>query len=65
MKINGEREPWDTPCRGICTASALGDDVCKGCGRTRTEVAEWIHLSREQRIKINQRLQSGKNYDER
>lgn len=60
MKINGQREPWDTPCRGICTASALGDDVCKGCGRTRKEVSDWIHLSREEKTRINQRLEQEK-----
>ena len=33
----------DSPCIGVC--STLFDDVCKGCGRTAMEVANWVFLS--------------------
>lgn len=56
MNASGARDPWDTPCKGICTATALGDEVCKGCGRTRDEVEQWNTLNREKRTEINNRL---------
>lgn len=61
MKINGERGLTDSPCRGICTATALGDDVCKGCGRTSEEVAKWLTLSDDQKMEINRRLIKAKS----
>lgn len=30
----------DTPCIAICSTSQ-GDDLCKGCGRTFSEVQHW------------------------
>ena len=33
----------DSPCIGVC--STLYDDVCRGCGRTVMEVANWVFLS--------------------
>jgi uncharacterized protein len=34
----------DAPCIAICSTSQ-GDDVCKGCGRTFTEVQRWTQMS--------------------
>jgi predicted Fe-S protein YdhL (DUF1289 family) len=34
----------DTPCIAICSTSQ-GDDECKGCGRTFTEVQRWLEMS--------------------
>jgi uncharacterized protein len=34
----------DTPCIAICSTSQ-GDDFCKGCGRTFSEVQHWPELS--------------------
>lgn len=34
----------DTPCIAICSTSQ-GDDVCKGCGRTFTEIQHWQAMS--------------------
>ena len=34
----------DTPCIAICSTSQ-GDDLCKGCGRTFTEVQLWLEMS--------------------
>lgn len=58
MNTSGHRAPHDTPCRGICTATSLGDAVCKGCGRTQQEVQEWNGYTKEQKIEINQRLRN-------
>jgi hypothetical protein len=33
----------DTPCIAICSTSQ-GDDVCKGCGRTFSEVQHWTDM---------------------
>jgi predicted Fe-S protein YdhL (DUF1289 family) len=34
----------DAPCIAICS-TAQGDAICKGCGRTETEVQDWPGLS--------------------
>jgi predicted Fe-S protein YdhL (DUF1289 family) len=34
----------DTPCIAICSTSQ-GDRICKGCGRTDTEVQHWPEMS--------------------
>lgn len=34
----------DTPCIAICSTSQ-GDEVCKGCGRSFTEVQHWLSFS--------------------
>ena len=58
MNIRGEKELTDSPCVGICSATALGDDVCIGCGRTFEEVRLWNTFSDEDKIAINRRLQA-------
>ena len=45
-----------TTCIGVCSATALGDDVCRGCKRTFNEVVEWNTYTDEQKIKINKRI---------
>ena len=30
-----------TPCKGVCSATALGDANCIGCGRAHEEVRDW------------------------
>jgi len=37
----------DSPCIGVC--STLFDDVCKGCGRTAKEVANWVFMSEDEK----------------
>lgn len=32
-----------TPCTGICS-TAVGDEVCLGCGRTFAEVSDWLAM---------------------
>ena len=56
MNVSGKRNPADSPCLGICSATALGDEVCIGCGRTFDEVRLWNTLTDEEKIAINKRL---------
>ena len=60
MKISGLRGPTDTPCVGVCTTTALGDDVCKGCGRLAEEVILWHQMTAQEKQKINERLKNFK-----
>jgi predicted Fe-S protein YdhL (DUF1289 family) len=57
MNINGDKDLTDSPCIGICSATALGDDICLGCGRTFDEVRLWNTFSDDQKRNINLRLQ--------
>jgi predicted Fe-S protein YdhL (DUF1289 family) len=43
-----------SPCIGVCKLDR--HDVCKGCGRTATEIARWGRLDEEARHHINLRL---------
>ena len=58
MNISGKRQPYDSPCIGVCSTTNLGDAVCVGCGRTAEEVIGWNRLTRSERIKINCRPSS-------
>jgi len=40
----------DSPCIAVCTT--LYDEVCKGCGRTYIEVAQWNAMTEEQKLVI-------------
>jgi predicted Fe-S protein YdhL (DUF1289 family) len=44
----------DSPCVAVCTT--LYDEVCKGCGRTYIEVAQWLSMSEEEREVVWQRI---------
>lgn len=37
----------DTPCVAVC--STLFDEICRGCGRTAMEVANWVIMSDEEK----------------
>ncbi|MGE8453034.1 MAG: DUF1289 domain-containing protein [Pseudomonadales bacterium] len=37
----------DSPCVAIC--STLFDEVCRGCGRTASEVANWVFMTQEEK----------------
>ncbi len=50
----GESLP-DSPCIGYCSTT-LGDPVCLGCGRTSSEVDQWILLSENQKRAIWERI---------
>ena len=60
MNISGECDLIDSPCIGICSATALGDEICIGCGRTFQEVCQWNILPDEEKIAINRRLKKKK-----
>ena len=40
----------DTPCVAVCTTTF--DDICRGCGRTVDEVAQWVFMTQEQKDEI-------------
>lgn len=42
-----------SPCIRTCQ---LVDDVCVGCGRTRTEIATWSRISDAERAAVMTRL---------
>ncbi len=45
MQTPSERP--DTPCVAVC--STTFDDVCRGCGRTVAEVADWVFMSDQEK----------------
>jgi len=51
----------DCPCVGICSCTQWGDDRCKGCGRTATEVRDWNTFSKIEKKIINLR-NAAENY---
>ena len=57
MDISGEKNLTDSPCVGVCSAPALGDAICIGCGRTFEEVRLWNTYSDQEKVAINRRLQ--------
>ncbi|HTK00391.1 MAG TPA: DUF1289 domain-containing protein [Bordetella sp.] len=46
----------DSPCVAVC--STLFDDVCRGCGRTAMEVANWVFMSEEEKQVVWQRIKA-------
>lgn len=44
----------DTPCVAVC--STTFDDVCRGCGRTVAEVADWVFMTQEQKDVVWERI---------
>ncbi|WP_144631553.1 DUF1289 domain-containing protein [Bordetella genomosp. 13] len=46
----------DSPCVAIC--STLFDEVCRGCGRTAMEVANWVFLDEQEKRVIWARIKS-------
>lgn len=46
----------DSPCVALC--STLYDDVCRGCGRTVFEVANWVFLDDNEKAEVWQRIRA-------
>jgi predicted Fe-S protein YdhL (DUF1289 family) len=44
----------DSPCVAVC--STLFDDVCRGCGRTAMEVANWVLMTDPEKQVVWQRI---------
>ncbi|HBT32294.1 MAG TPA: DUF1289 domain-containing protein [Pusillimonas sp.] len=53
---NSRLTPTDSPCVAVC--STLYDDVCRGCGRTAMEVANWVFLSEEEKRVVWARIKA-------
>jgi len=46
----------DSPCVAVC--STLYDDICRGCGRTAMEVANWVFLDEAERLAVWKRIKA-------
>ncbi|MGE8547391.1 DUF1289 domain-containing protein [Alcaligenes sp. WGS1538] len=44
----------DSPCVAVC--STLYDDICRGCGRTAMEVANWVFMSQDEKDLVWDRI---------
>lgn len=45
----------DSPCIARCT-TAVGDNVCRGCGRSFAEISNWCFMDAAEREEVWQRL---------
>ena len=50
----GKKMRPDSPCVAVCTT--LYDEICKGCGRTYVEVANWVFMTEDEREAVWQRI---------
>jgi len=46
----------DSPCVAVC--STLFDEICRGCGRTATEVSNWVFMTDEEKQVVWQRIRA-------
>ncbi|WP_459616101.1 DUF1289 domain-containing protein [Bordetella sp. 2513F-2] len=46
----------DSPCVAVC--STLYDDICRGCGRTAMEVANWVFMDEAEKRAVWARIKS-------
>jgi predicted Fe-S protein YdhL (DUF1289 family) len=44
----------DSPCVAVC--STLYDEICRGCGRTAMEVANWVVFDDDEKRLIWERI---------
>jgi uncharacterized protein len=44
----------DTPCVAVC--STTFDEICRGCGRTVSEVAHWVFMTQEEKDLVWERI---------
>lgn len=44
----------DSPCVAVC--STLYDEICRGCGRTVMEVANWVFFTEEEKRAVWKRI---------
>jgi predicted Fe-S protein YdhL (DUF1289 family) len=51
-----KNERPSSPCIAVCS-TALGDDICRGCGRTVVEVSTWVMMTDEQKERVWTRLE--------
>jgi len=50
----GDRDYRDSPCVAVC--STLYDEICRGCGRTVMEVANWVFFSEAEKRRVWERI---------
>lgn len=53
---NRSLAPSDSPCVAVC--STLYDEICRGCGRSTMEVANWVFLSDQEKHDIWVRIKA-------
>lgn len=53
---NRSLTPSDSPCVAVC--STLYDEICRGCGRTTMEVANWVFLTEDEKRDIWVRIKA-------
>jgi predicted Fe-S protein YdhL (DUF1289 family) len=46
--------PVPSPCVGVCKLD-LGTQICRGCGRTGVEIAEWSVSDDAEKLEINRK----------
>jgi len=46
----------DSPCIGVCTT--LYDEICQGCGRTLSEVSNWVFFSDKEKASVWTRIRA-------
>ena len=51
MSVMRPNKPDSSPCRGMCSHN-VGDDICRGCGRSIPEVRDWNQYTSEQKIEV-------------
>lgn len=51
----GQRDDTANPCVGVCS-TGLGDEICRGCGRSFHEVSHWAYYTPEEKRNINVRI---------
>lgn len=51
MSVMRPNKPDSTPCIGTCSQSAE-DAICRGCGRSVTEVLHWNQYISQQKIEV-------------
>jgi len=56
MSLLRETSEIESPCKLICQLD-LATAMCKGCGRSREEIARWTSLSNAQRAFIMTQLE--------
>ena len=51
MSVLRPNQPDSSPCVGRCSHN-VGDEICRGCGRSIPEVRDWNQYSSEKKIEI-------------
>ncbi|WP_151446593.1 DUF1289 domain-containing protein [Lacisediminimonas profundi] len=53
MSIDVPERP-DTPCVAVC--STTFDEICRGCGRSVLEVANWVFMTAAEKNNVWERI---------